>query len=295
MEALNIIKETLPESGKVYKPSAPFPAKVVENRRITSSSSGDDVRHIVLDIQGSGMQYLEGQSIGVLTPGVDATGKPHRVRLYSIASSRLGDLVETDSIGLTVKRVVYNDPESGREVRGVASNYMCDLEVGDSVNITGPIGRKFFLPVDSTIDLIMVAVGSGIAPFRAFIHRIYRDRGEWKGRVRLFSGFKTGMESLYMNDENNDIGQYYDEMTFRAFKALSDVDGVLVQNRIEENHGEVWQIIKDGRFMFYVCGVKGMEEGVDAVFSELARKEGRDWKEMKAAFIESGQWNVEVY
>ena len=54
--------------------------------------------------------------------------------------------------------------------------------------------------------MLMVGVGTGIAPFRAFVKHIYEERGGWKGQVRLFYGAKTGMELLYMNDVRKDLG-----------------------------------------------------------------------------------------
>ena len=143
----------------------------------------------------------------------------------------------------------------------------------------------------------MVAVGTGIAPFRAFIHHIYREHGGWGGQVQLFFGAKTGMESVYMNDENNDIGQYFTHETFKAFQALSRAQTgkkVYVQDKIAEAK-QLWGCITEGNFCFYLCGLKGLEEGVDQVFAGWAAEEGLDWAAMKAGFVEQGRWNIEVY
>lgn len=292
---MKIIQKTVDSGGTVYKPSAPFNATILENERITGDDSADDIRHITIDIQDSGILYKEGQSIGILAPGENEKGKRHRPRLYSIASPRGGES-SMNTIALTIKRVLFTDPDTGKEVRGLASNYTCDLKPGEQIQITGPVGRTFLLPEDDHTDLIMVAVGTGIAPFRAFIHHIYRERRSWQGKVLLFFGAKTGLESLYMNDKNSDISQYYDEETFTAFQALSQEGSQqYVQDKMQENREELWKIIKDKNFSFYLCGLRGVEDGVTGIFSDLAAAEGLDWSQMQAAFKEEGRWHIEVY
>lgn len=301
--ALKIEKHEIPEAAISYKPKSPFEAKVLANEPLTESGSKEDIRNIILDIESSGITYLEGQSIGVVPPGLQENGKPHRVRLYSIASSRLGDTGKSLSVTLCVKRVLFED-ENGETVRGVASNYLCDVKEGDTVNIIGPTGRTFFLPKDENVNLIMVAAGTGIAPFRAFIHHIYRDRKGWNGQVRLFFGARTGMESLYMNDANKDIGLYIQEETFKAYQAISRQNPEelpttarkgYVQDQIRDNQQEIWSMIQEGNFSFYLCGMKNMYEGVHQVFRDLAAEEGKDWEEMQQQFKAEGRWNIEVY
>src|SRR6478609_4726246 len=89
--------------SNIYKPAAPLMAKVLETRLLTDPESPNEVRHIIFDIAGSELKYLEGQSIGVLPPGMDANGKTHKLRLYSIASERTGDSGTSQSLSLCVK------------------------------------------------------------------------------------------------------------------------------------------------------------------------------------------------
>jgi ferredoxin--NADP+ reductase len=300
-EPIKLVKYEIPESAVTYKPKEPYLAKVVANERLTEAGTGVDIRNIILDLSGSGIQYIEGQSVGIIPPGVQEDGKPHRVRLYSIASSRTGDDGLSKTVTLCVKRVAFVDPDTGHEVRGVASNYICNAQPGDEIPLIGPSGRTFFLPADDSVDLIMVAAGTGIAPFRAFLHRIYREKQSWGGKVKLFFGARNGMESIYMNRRNEDIGQYMSKDTFEAFRALShsEEDGTakmgFVQDRIGENREEIWNIIRKGNFSFYLCGMKAMEQGVMDVFEHLAARDGLNWEEMKTGFKKAGRWNVEVY
>ena len=100
--------------------------KVILNTLLTQEGAGD-VNHVVFDHEGQ-LPYAEGQSIGIVAKGVDQNGKPHKMRLYSIASSAPGDYGDGKTVGLCVKRLIYDDPETGEEVRGVCSNYICDLK-----------------------------------------------------------------------------------------------------------------------------------------------------------------------
>jgi ferredoxin--NADP+ reductase len=297
---MRIKKYSIPESTSTYKPRSPFIARVISTTELTEADSSEEVRNIIFDVTGSGIQYIEGQSIGVIPPGELEPVKPHKARLYSIASARTGDDGNSTSATICVKRVFTQDETTGAKIPGVASNYLCDLKPGDPVALIGPNGRRFLLPEDDSTDLILIAVGTGIAPFRSFIRHIYLEKGFWNGRIRLFYGVKNAMEALFLNNKNDDIGQYMTQDTFEAFRALSrahneDAEKGYVQHKLAEQKQEVWEMICNRNFAVYICGLKGMEEGVDEVFSGLAGQQGLDWPGMKKVFIEDGRWNTEVY
>lgn len=293
-------KTSIPESGTVYKVAQPFLARVLSNSPITEPGADADVHHIVLDLSHSGVQPLEGQSLGVIPPGIQEDGRPHRVRLYSIASPRSGDLALPDriTVALCVKRVVWTD-EQGQTRRGLASNHLCDLRVGDLVPVIGPSGRTFLLPEDTSVNLILVAVGTGIAPFRAFIKHAFSESGRWKGKVRLYFGARTPLDNLYMNRASQDIGQYLDRPTFEAFQAFSryeaEVPKQYVQDRIADHGSEILQMIQEGNCAFYICGLKGMETGIDDVLAKECAQKGLDWSSIKSNLKSEGRWNIEVY
>src|SRR3954462_2011191 len=123
----NLDREEIPFN--LYRVSSPGIARVVSNERLTPPDR-DEVRHIVLNLDGLDYRFLEGQSLGILAPGTDARGRAHKLRLYSIASTRMGDDGQCRTASLCVKRVVYHDPATGQERRGITSNYLCDLVPG---------------------------------------------------------------------------------------------------------------------------------------------------------------------
>jgi ferredoxin--NADP+ reductase len=283
-------------AGTTYKPSEALRTRVLSNELLTEPKA-DEVRHIVIDLKGSNLRYAEGQSIGILPPGSQESGKPHKLRLYSIASASSGERNQPGTVGLCVKRLV-EDKDDGSKYLGVASNFLCDTKPGDELLVTGPVGMHFLLPANDQTDLILIATGTGIAPFRAFLDHIYRERSTpWRGQVYLFFGAKYSNELIYFTQINNDMGEYAGRPGFHFIRAVSreetNADGsrVYVQHRVEENFEELRRIIH-GTSALYMCGLKGMDRGVDEVFS---RKIGHGWEETKQSLKKSGRWIVEVY
>ena len=153
-----------------HKSTEPFVGKIVSVKRIVGAQATGETCSVVIDHQGK-LPYWEGQSLGVIPPGINPkNSKPFTNRLYSIASTRYGDDMKGTSVTLCVRRAVYWDPELKAEdpaKKGVCSNYLCDSKPGDSINITGPLGKVMLIPEkDPDTDIIMIATGTGIAPYR---------------------------------------------------------------------------------------------------------------------------------
>lgn len=280
-----------------YDISHPYQATIVKSERITDEST-DEVRHIILNVSDATFQHLEGQSVGVLVPGPHEFGNPYHMRLYSIASARRGEEQNMSEISLCVRRCFYIDDVSGERYPGVASNFLCDRQPGDKIQLTGPYGRHFMPPRDKTCSILMIGIGTGIAPFRAFLKHIYEERKEWEGKVRLFYGAKTGMDLLYMNDKNDDLSNYYDKETFKAIEAFSprphadapeDLD-----RSLSENKEEVWNMVKDSKTYVYVSGLARLEETLEKTLSHMAGSND-DWKQLKQEMIAQGRWSTLFY
>ena len=176
----------------------PLTATVTGNVRVTEVGREYDTHHIVLDFGTMPFPVLEGQSIGIVPPGVDASGRPHHARQYSIASPRNGERPGYNNLSLTVKRVL--EDHQGNPVRGVASNYLCDLKVGDKVQVIGPFGTSFLMPNHPSSHIVMICTGTGSAPMRAMIgwrHQLRTTRKFESGKLMLFFGARTQEELPY--------------------------------------------------------------------------------------------------
>lgn len=279
---------------------SPATAKVLSNAPLHTTTSSEDIRHLVFDSSGSGLEYVEGQSLGILAPGVDEKGKPHKLRLYSVASAPKGDNGSSQTASLCVKRVVFQDEETGKEVRGVASNYLCDLQKGDEVLFTGPVGKALLLPKDTSTDLLLFAVGTGIAPFRAFLNRIFFELEGWQGKIYLFFGARTKKEALYLNEANSELMAFQKKgvtiyTAFSREEKTKNGERMYIQHRLAEEIDPIWEIMKKENFSVYLCGLKGMEQGIRDVFSKKAAQHGIDWEEKRKEYKKEGRWNVEVY
>ena len=275
-----------------------FTATVVSTERITSVSSPEEVRELVLDVDRQDFPYDVGQSVGVAAPGSSAFGHVHHFRLYSVA-----DLPERSEEGkprikICVRRCSYIDEHTGERHPGIASNYLCDLRPAETLSINGPFGLPFSLPPENDANLILIGAGTGIAPFRAFVKHIYRDRPNWSGRVWLFFGARTGLELLYMNDEKNDFAQYYDRETFEAFKALSPrpswADRIAWDDAIAERAGELWRMLSSTKTYVFVAGQEHLRGHLDEAFVGLAGS-GEAWARRKAELLAGGRWVELLY
>jgi ferredoxin--NADP+ reductase len=197
-----------------------------------------------------------------------------------------------------VRRCFYIDEVSGEEYPGVASNYLCDAAEGDRITLTGPYRSPFRIPSDPHSNLLMLGTGTGVAPFRAFLRRIYEEQKGWKGKVRLYYGARTGTDLLYMNDLNNDLANYFDEKTFKAVQSLrasivSDEADALGKG-IEDNAAEVWKLVQDPKTCVYLAGMKKIAESLDQTMARVAGSP-EQWSQVKQRMIEERRWTELTY
>jgi benzoyl-CoA 2,3-dioxygenase component A len=278
----------------LYGPDAPVVATVSGNLRLTEPGTSSEIHHIVLDLGTTAFPVLEGQSVGVLAPGLDGDGKPHRVRLYSIASPREGERPSRNNLALTVKRVT--EDRAGRPVRGVASNYLCDLARGDTVRLIGPYGSSYLMPNHPGSHIVMICTGTGAAPMRAMTERRRRKwaRGESTGgRLLLFMGARTPAELPYFGPLMRLPPDFIDVQL--AFSRDPARPREYVQDRMRACDDTLVALLDDANAYFYLCGHKAMEEGVERAFADLCAARGRDWKALEAELRRAGRYHVETY
>jgi benzoyl-CoA 2,3-epoxidase subunit A len=267
----------------LYTADNPAIAKVMGNYRITAPDADNDVRHVVLDFGGAAFPVLEGQSIGVIPPGTDDKGRPHRMRLYSVSSARDGERPNHNNVALTVKR----------DEKGVASNYICDLQKGDEVRITGPYGSTFLMPNDPEANIIMICTGTGSAPFRAFTERRRRAMPSAPGKLMLFFGARRPEELPYFGPLKKVPPEVLDQEL--VFSRLPDRPKEYVQDRLRTRGKDVAALLRGDNTHIFVCGLKGMETGVTEALVDICRAQGLDWDAVHAAMLETGRFHVETY
>ncbi len=269
-------------------------ATVVGNVRVTEVGRDYDTHHIVLDFGAMPFPVLEGQSIGVLPPGADAAGRAHHARQYSIASPRNGERPGYNNVSLTIKRVL--EDHSGKPVRGVASNYMCDLQVGDKVQVIGPFGTSFLMANHPKSHIVMICTGTGSAPMRAMTEwrRRLRASGKFEGgKLMLFFGARTKEELPYFGPLQSLPRDFIDINL--AFSRTPGAPKRYVQDLMRERAADLAPLLADPNAYFYVCGLKAMEEGVVLALRDVAAQAGLDWDSIGAALKREGRLHLETY
>ena len=278
----------------LHGPKAPTTATVAGNVRVTEVGKEYDTHHVVLDFGSMPFPVLEGQSIGVLPPGSDDTGKSHHARQYSIASPRNGERPGYNNVSLTIKRVL--EDHQGKPVRGVASNYLCDLKVGDKVHVIGPFGSSFLMPNHPRSNIVMICTGTGSAPMRAMTEwrRRLRQSGKFEGgKLMLFFGARTKEELPYFGPLQNLPKDFID--TNLVFSRTPGQPRRYVQDAMRERAADIGALLQDANSYFYVCGLKSMEEGVVLALRDAAQQAGLSWDTVGAALKKEGRLHLETY
>jgi ferredoxin--NADP+ reductase len=283
-----------PQTPPAAPPARTYSATLKESRRITPPASREEVRHLVFRTGDLSFDAALGNLVRVMAPG--QFGNRSHARLYSIMDlERRKDGTE---FAICVRRCSYIDDFSGEEYKGVASNFLCDLHPDDSVEFAGPVGYPFVIPEDKTADILMLGMGTGIAPFRTLIRQIYEKIGGWKGQIRLFYGARSPLEMLYMNDENSDLANYFDQPTFKAFQAVSPrpaMDApVALGLALEENAVEVWEMLQRPNTRVFIAGTANLLNVVEQSMIRLAGS-GAGWLKVESAMKSSGRWSEVLY
>jgi benzoyl-CoA 2,3-epoxidase subunit A len=278
----------------LYDASSPVLATVTGNMRVTEVGREYDTHHIVLDLGKAPFPVLEGQSIGVLPPGADPSGRPHHARQYSVASARHGERPDFNNLSLTVKRVL--EDRQGNPVRGVASNYLCDLKVGDQVRVTGPFGTSFLMPNHPGSHIVMICTGTGSAPMRAMLrwrNHLRTTRNFASGKLMLFFGARTKEDLPFFGRLHKLPKDFVD--VHLAFSRTPGQPKRYVQDLMRARAADLTLLLADGDSYFYVCGLKAMEEGVVLALRDIAEDAGLSWGTLGAALKRDGRLHLETY
>jgi benzoyl-CoA 2,3-dioxygenase component A len=277
----------------LYTLKSPVTAVVAGNHRLTAPDTESDIRHIVLDFGNQIFPVLEGQSIGIIPPGIDAAGKPHYMRMYSVASARTGERDGYNNLSLTVKRVV--EDHEGKPTFGVASNYLCDLAKGAPVQVVGPFGENYLMPNHPGSNILMICTGTGSAPMRAMTEhrrRLLAKGQPLGGKLMLFFGARKPDELPYFGPLSKLPADFID--IHLAFSRVPGQPKAYVQDKMREAGRAVAELIKDDTYL-YICGLKGMEAGVMEALRDICAVHGLDWPDLHERMMEEGRLHVETY
>ena len=278
----------------LYGPKTPTQATVVGNFKVNEAGTSNETHHIVIDFGSMPFPVLEGQSVAIVPPGVDASGKPHHARQYSIASPRNGERAGYNNLSLTVKRVV--EDHHGKPVKGVCSNYLCDVKVGDTVQVIGPFGNSFLMPNHPKSNIVMICTGTGSAPMRGMTEwrRRLRQTGKFEGgKLMLFFGARTQEELPYFGPLQK-LPKDFIDISF-AFSRTPGQPKRYVQDAMRERAADLVALLKDSNTYFYVCGLKSMEEGVVLALHDVATQAGLNWDQLGATLKKEGRLHLETY
>jgi ferredoxin--NADP+ reductase len=173
---------------------------------------------------------------------------------------------------------------------------------GKSLQVTGPSGKVMLLPEkDPNATHIMVATGTGIAPYRGYLRRMFMEdvpTYKFGGLAWLFLGVANS-DSLLYHDEFTKFREQYPD-NFRYDIALSREQSnarggkMYVQDKIEEYSEEVFELLDKGAHIYF-CGLRGMMPGIQETLKRVAESRGEVWEEKLAALKKNKQWHVEVY
>lgn len=273
-----------------------YSAVVQKSERLTPEDS-EEVREILLEVQDKSFECQVDQSFGVLLDIPDDFGNTQHHRLYSVADLPSKTNGKTN-ITMLVKRCNYVDEFSGELEYGIASNFLCNRQIGDELIITGPFELAFSVPEEKVANLILIGMGTGIAPFRAFIKHIYKNQGDFEGRILLFYGAQSGLDLLYLNDETGDLTNYYDESTFEAVAALSPKplwdDVAVVHQAVEDRADEILEMLEYQHTYVYIAGHEKVKHNLEQTFAKMMGSEEK-WAERKAELMEDKKWVELIY
>jgi cytochrome P450 / NADPH-cytochrome P450 reductase len=192
-------------------------------------------------------------------------------RYYSISSS---PSVEPSRCSITVA-VVEGPAGSGRGIyKGICSNFLAGRRAGEAIHATVRETKAGFrLPDDSTVPIIMIGPGTGLAPFRGFLQEraARKARGSALGPAMLFFGCRHPDQDYLYADE---LKAHAESGITELYTAFSRGDGpkTYVQNLVAAEQDRVWKLIEDGAII-YVCGDGGkMEPDVKAALVAIYRE-----------------------
>ena len=223
---------------------------------------------------------------------------PVKPRLYSIASSPR--FVGSKMVELAVVILSWKTPK-GETRRGTGTDYISRLAAGDDLACTVTSGT-FKFPESGLTPMIMAGLGTGLAPFRAFVQerKWMQNKGIETGPMWLFYGCRYKAKDYIFGDE---LEQFASEGVITELHPAFSRDGndkVYVQNKIMAHKDKVYQDLIEKNGFFYLCGQAGQAELdiKEAVYNSIAHGAAISRDQAAAKFeelAEQGRYCPELY
>jgi sulfite reductase (NADPH) flavoprotein alpha-component len=217
---------------------------------------------------------------------------PLQPRLYSIASS---PKVAPSRVALTIDAVRYTIGK--RAHVGVASTFFAErIAPGTKLRAYIQKAHAFALPADPSVPIIMIGPGTGVAPFRAFLHE--RMATKAPGRNWLFFGHQRHDYDFFYEDEL--MGMKANGVLTRLSLAWSrdDEQKFYVQDRMREVGRDLWSWLADGAHV-YICGAIAMSKDVERALIDVIATHGARTPDQAVAFFtdlkKNGRFQADVY
>ena len=269
-----------------------WPAKLVSNTPLTPPKAAEQVRELLFQANDVERDFRAGQCIAVAVAGPHEFGQQEHVRLYTVA--RTPAELGPGRFSLCVRRCSFLDPYSGERFPGIASNYLCDLQAGSTLLLAGPVGMPFLIPSDPHTPLLIIGLGTGIAPFRSMLRELIDERN-WQGKVMLFHGARTGLESFY----SSDVAEFAERATGLSSVAVVSSrpawgDPEDLAAAVDKHGDEVWQLLNEPEVHVYMAGLTRLGEQFDAAMAKAASG-ANAWNARKNELKAAGRWMSLLY
>ncbi len=218
---------------------------------------------------------------------------PLQPRLYSISSSLK---TNPGRVSLTVDTVRYQIDK--RERLGACSGFLGgQIAPGDKIRVYVQKAQHFALPTDPSKPIIMIGPGTGIAPFRAFLHE--RQATGATGRNWLFFGHQRSARDFFYEDELSAMHSagFLTRLSL-AWSRDSD-QKIYVQHRMREAGRDIWSWIEEGAHI-YVCGdaqrmAKDVETALVDIIAEHGGHKPAEAMKVLGGLKANGRYQADVY
>jgi sulfite reductase (NADPH) flavoprotein alpha-component len=246
-------------------------------------------------VHGRGLIDLLLEYPGVIDDPVDLVAMLPKLspRLYSISSSPAAHAGQIHTTVAVVRFTSHN-----RHRGGVCSTLFADRSaVSDRLPIYIQPNKKFRLPSDPDTPIIMIGPGTGIAPFRSFLHQ--RRALDHKGRNWLFFGERSAATDYLYREELEAMHASGHLTRIDTAFSRDHERKVYVQDRMLENAAPLWSWLQDGASV-YVCGdASRMAKDVHATLCRIVEEQGampaHAAEEYVGALKENHRYHRDVY